>query len=108
MTGDRAMPETEPAEEEIRQLVARLSRPHPTGGRVVERAAVLASGTDFAAVMAWIEAHGGRAETAIPRKAARGLHAPRQSADAVDPLPSRFILPAGALRCADPRDQESS
>lgn len=91
--------ETGPAaDEEIRLLVARLSRPHRSGGRVIERAAVLAAGADFAAVMAWIDAHGGQAEAAVPRKAARGLHAARQSAEAADPLPLRFILPAGAVR----------
>jgi hypothetical protein len=99
MTEEPLTQEAGPAEdEEIRALVARLSRPHRSGGRVIERAAVLAAGADFTAVMAWIEAHGGRAETAAPRKAARGLHAPRQSEDVADPLPLRFILPANALR----------
>lgn len=104
MTPDHAAPQpavTEPAEthdDEIRTLVMRLSRPHRSGGRVIERAAVLAEGADFDAVMVWIEAHGGTPEAAKPPKAARGLHAPRQSAQVADPVPLRFVLPAGALR----------
>jgi hypothetical protein len=85
-------------DDEIRALVTRLARPHRSGGRVVERAAVLAEGADFDAVMAWILAHGGTPEAAKPPKAARGLHAPRQSAATADPTPLRFVLPAGALR----------
>jgi hypothetical protein len=42
----------------IRALVTRLARPHPSGGDVIERAAILAEGADLAAVMAWITAHG--------------------------------------------------
>jgi len=36
---------------EINALVTRLSRPHPSGGVVIERAAILAAGADFPAVM---------------------------------------------------------
>lgn len=104
MTHDQATEETlgpdtaQARDDEIRALVTRLARPHRSGGRVVERAAILAEGHDFTEVMAWIEAHGGRAEQAAPPRAARGLHAPRQSAEVTDPVPLRFILPAGALR----------
>ncbi|UUY03997.1 hypothetical protein LRS13_00260 [Svornostia abyssi] len=72
MTPDHPAPQpvvTGPAEthdDEIRTLVTRLSRPHRSGGRVIERAAVLAEGADFDAVMVWIEAHGGRPEMAKP------------------------------------------
>jgi hypothetical protein len=55
-------------------MVTRLARAHPSGGTVIERAAILSEGADFEAVMAWIVAHGGK-----PRAA------------------SRFVLPAGAL-----------
>jgi hypothetical protein len=82
-------------DDEIRALVARLARRHRSGGRVIERAAVLASGADSAAVLAWIQAHGGRAEESAP-PAARGLHAPRRAEGA--PPPPRYVLPAGALR----------
>lgn len=104
MTHEHAVDETRSTDvadigdAEIRSLVIRLSRPHRSGGRVIERAAVLAEGADFDAVMDWITAHGGTPEAAAPAKAARGLHAPRQSAEVADPVPLRFILPAGALR----------
>jgi hypothetical protein len=48
-------------EEQIRGLVARLGRPHPSGGTVIERAALMAEGADFDATVAWILAHGGKA-----------------------------------------------
>jgi hypothetical protein len=84
----------------IRTLVRRLSRPHPSGGDVIERAAILAEGADFAAVMTWITAHDGTPEAALPVKAgARGLHAARlnQAAGAEARHPRRFVLPPGAL-----------
>jgi hypothetical protein len=88
---------TPPADDDLRALVARLARPHRSGGAVVERAAILAAGADFNAVMAWIEQHGGEPEAPPVRRAARGggLHGSRASAAAEVPL--RFILPAGAL-----------
>ena len=46
-------------DEGLRVLVAGLARPHRSGGRVIERASLLASGADFRAAIAWIEAHGG-------------------------------------------------
>lgn len=83
----------------IRALVARLARPHPSGGLVVERATLLAEGADFGAVMAWIEAHGGRAEAVAPPRAPRGLHSPRPASGGDgSPMPLRFIVPAAGLR----------
>jgi len=84
---------------EIHALVKRLARPHPSGGDVVERAALLASGGDFAAVMAWIDDHAGVAETMAPEAARRGLHGPRLgiSGETRPRTPLRFVLPAGAL-----------
>jgi Aldo/keto reductase family len=46
----------------IRALLTRLARAHPSGGTVVERAAILAEGADFDAVIAWVRAHGGQPE----------------------------------------------
>ena len=86
-------------DEAMRLLVTRLARPHRSGGRVVERASLLASGADFAAAMAWLEAHGGEPE-ALPAASAaprRGLHSARLSARDGDATPLRFILPAAAL-----------
>jgi hypothetical protein len=86
-------------DDEIRDLVKRLARPHPTGGDVVERAALLASGGDFAAVLTWIADHAGVPEEAAPEASRRGLHGPRLGlSDATRPrTPARFVLPAGAL-----------
>jgi hypothetical protein len=84
---------------EIRTVVTRLSRPHRSGGEVIERAAILAAGGDFQAIMAWIVAHDGYAEAAAPPTPKGGLHGSRLSygSGAEAPAPSRFVLPAGAL-----------
>jgi hypothetical protein len=83
----------------IRALVTRLARPYPCGGEVIERAAILAEGADFAAVMAWITAHAGIPEARVGAAPTHGLHGSRlgdsDRAEARTPL--RFILPAGAL-----------
>ena len=85
------------SDESIRDLVARLARPHPSGGKVIERAAILAEGADFASVIGWIIAHAGIAEEAVvaPRP---GLHGDRldQLAGAGS-QPRRFVLPPGQL-----------
>ena len=82
----------------IRALVTRLARPNANGGAVIERAAILANGADFAEVMAWITARGGTAE-AVVSTARSGLH--EQHFDArsggVEAIPRRFVLPPGAL-----------
>ncbi len=65
---------------------------------MIERAAILANGADFAAVMAWITARGGTAE-AVVSTARGGLHDQHFDArpGAVETLPRRFVLPPGAL-----------
>jgi hypothetical protein len=82
----------------IRALVVRLARPHPSGGDVIERAAILAEGADFPAVMVWIADHGGTPETAstVPKG---GLHASRRSdRDGTGPrTPLRYVLPPDSL-----------
>ena len=85
-------------DDEIRALVTRLARPHQSGGKVVERAAVLADGGDFAAVMAWITARGGVPE-AIVSTTRGGLHNMRDETrpDATAQTARRFVLPPGAL-----------
>jgi len=84
----------------IRSLVARLGRAYPSGGTVIERAAILAEGADFDAVLAWIVAHGGKAEATVPIAARSGLHGSRRhdSGRSGPRTPSRFVLPPGALR----------
>jgi len=94
---DEQRPDTAMDDDEIRAVVARLSRPHRTGGRVIERATLMAEGSDFDAVIAWIEAHGGEPEVAAAPRSRGGLHSARLSAPA-DATPLRFIIPAGALR----------
>ena len=82
----------------IRALVTRLARPHSSGGKVIERAAILAEGGDFAAVMAWITDHAGTPE-AVSAVPTHGLHGSRvtNSSGAGAPTPLRFVLPPGAL-----------
>ena len=83
----------------IRSLVARLARPHPSGGTVIERAAIVAEGADSETVMDWIVAHGGRPEAIVETSTRRGLHGARLH-DSGEPAPrtaSRFVLPPGAL-----------
>ncbi len=87
-------------DQEIQNLVARLGRDHPSGGTVVERAALLAEGADFTEVVAWITAHHGEPEMAVSKASAgRGLHAERQTRNAGirDEQPLRFVVPAGAF-----------
>ena len=88
------------SDDAIRAVVVRLSRPHASGGSVIERAAILAEGADAAAIVEWIVAHAGRPETAVPSASTRGLHGGRlasggraTSGDA----PRRYVLPVGAL-----------
>jgi hypothetical protein len=83
----------------IRAMVTRLSRKHPSGGSVIERAAILAEGADLDDVVAWITAHAGEPEAApAPKHAARGLYdaRPDQGAASGRP-PRRYVLPSGAL-----------
>ena len=86
-------------DEAIRAVVSRLARPHASGGMVLERAALLAEGADFAAVLAWITAHGGEPEATAPPAPSAGLHAARTSASAEPGADRarRFLFPPGAL-----------
>ena len=86
-------------DDEIRALVTRLARAHPSGGTVIERAAIVASGGDADAVIAWIGAHGGEPEAAAGTTTRRGLHGSRlhDSGGAAPRTASRFVLPPGAL-----------
>jgi hypothetical protein len=83
----------------IRTLVARLARAHPSGGTVIERAAIMAAGADSDAIGTWIAAHGGEPEAAVETAPRHGLHGSRlhNSGGSAPRAPSRFVLPAGAL-----------
>jgi hypothetical protein len=74
-------------EDEIRRLITRLGRPHPSGGTVVERAAIMAAGVDFGATIAWIVAHGGQPEARRVVAAGRGLHTRGRTAAGRDRRP---------------------
>jgi len=83
----------------IRSLVTRLARAHPSGGSVIERAAIVAEGADARAVVTWIVDHGGSPEESVPTSHRRGLHgALVHAGGGSEPrTPSRYVLPAGAL-----------
>jgi hypothetical protein len=82
-------------DEAIVALVRRLSRPHTSGGTVIERAAIVAEGADLQAVQEWIISHDGQPESAVEPVSSGGLHGLRGRAPARPPL--RFVLPAGTL-----------
>jgi len=85
----------------IRALVGRLARPHASGGLVIERAAILASGADSAAVLSWIASHNGEPEAERETLSAPGgLYGGRLNGSrAARPTsrPSRYVIPAGVL-----------
>jgi hypothetical protein len=82
----------------IRVLLTRLARPHPSGGEVIERAAILAEGANSAAVMTWIAAHAGIPEATVATAPRHGLHGSRLNDSGAEPrTPLRYVLPAGAL-----------
>lgn len=66
---------------------------------MIERATILAEGADFAAVLAWITAHGGEPEV-VAAPPSRGLHGSRLDhggGGSSSRTPLRFVLPAGTL-----------
>ena len=83
----------------IRSLVIRLGRPHRSGGTVIERAAIAAEGAELDAVTTWILAHGGTSEETADTSTRRGLHGSNVhiSGGSQPRVPSRFVLPPGAL-----------
>ena len=66
---------------------------------MIERAAILAEGSDFAAIMSWIAAHDGTPDATESATRSRGLHGSRMTGgDATSPrAPLRFVMPPGAL-----------
>ncbi len=88
-----------PTDDEIKILLCRLSRRHPSGGTVVERAQIMAEAIDSAAVVEWILAHDGKPEEAADTAAKGGLHSARLSGPiGSEPRPpARYVLPADAL-----------
>ena len=90
-------PASGPDDDAIRAIVTRLARRHPSGGVVIERAAILAEGADCTAVVSWIMAHDGTPEAAAAAPK-RGLHSSRltDSIGSGARAPARYVLPAGA------------
>jgi hypothetical protein len=86
-------------EQAIRSVVTRLSRQHPSGGQVIERAAVLAEGAESGAILDWITSHDGLPESRVGVAPARGLHQERLEASrgTSAATPRRYVLPPGAL-----------
>jgi hypothetical protein len=74
-----------------------LARPDGSGGKVIERAAILAAGADSAAVEAWILAHSGKAEHAEHARPSGGLHGRQSDPGSANRAPRRFVLPPGVL-----------
>jgi hypothetical protein len=87
-----------PEDDAIRAVVTRLSRPHRSGGIVIERAAILAEGAASTDILAWIAAHAGEPEVAAPAATTRGLYGSGFGGGVTAPRgPSRYVLPADAL-----------
>jgi hypothetical protein len=89
-------------EDAICAVVTRLSRPHPSGGRVIERAAIMAEGPQSAAILRWIESHAGEPEQRAAVAATGGLHSARRysagaGGGAAASAPRRYVLPPGAI-----------
>jgi hypothetical protein len=84
--------------EDLRVTVARLARPHRSGGSVVERAAIMAEGERSGAILDWIADHAGEPEMAAAAAPPRGLYGSGFGGGVTAPRgPSRYILPPGAL-----------
>jgi hypothetical protein len=96
-------PDGEPtSDEEIRALVVRLSRPHPSGGKVIERAAIMAEGANSAAILDWLTAYSWEPEEEVVASSAHrggsGLHGMRREAERGRPqtqAPRRYVSPPG-------------
>ena len=80
----------------IRELVLRLSRPHKSGGKVIERAAIMAEGGDSTDIVNWITDHAGRPEAPVAA-AHGGLYSARLDDARASGAPLRYVLPAGAF-----------
>jgi hypothetical protein len=85
----------QPDDAALGAVVSRLARPHRSGGHVVERAALMADGTDFAALLGWIESHDGVPEALPP--SAPGARSAGLFGDRRPQHPLRFVLPPTAF-----------
>ena len=83
-------------EAEIGTVIARLARPHASGGYIVGHAAILAEGTDLAAFKEWIRAHGGTLEVPSASAAHGGLHGLARAPQSAH-QPRQYLLPPTAF-----------
>jgi hypothetical protein len=89
-------------DEDISTLVARLSRKHRSGGRVIERAAIMAEGGNSAAILSWLADNDWEPEAEKAPSTDRdgfGLHGMRREAErgrAQAQAPRRYISPPPA------------
>jgi hypothetical protein len=88
-------------DDEIAAVVARLSRPHRGGGKVIERAAIMAEGSNSAAILQWLAAARWTPEQAVVSTAYRGgggLHGGRLESErggGAARVPQRYVSPSG-------------
>jgi hypothetical protein len=85
-------------DEEIGALVARLSRPNREGGRVIERAAIMAAGPRSAQILEWLAAASWQPEEtpAVKAGTGSGLHGMRQESARAAGRPApprRYVSP---------------
>ncbi len=89
------------ATDAVGAVVRRLARPHASGGTVIERSVIIAEGSDSGAILSWISAHRGVADSTAGAAAVRstGLHGSRADdvAGRDGGPPRRFVLPADAF-----------
>lgn len=86
-------------DDEICSLVKRLARPDGSGGALIERAAIMAEGSDAALILAWIAANGGKPEPAAPASSRQGLHATQRGerGGIGTAPPRRYVVPRSSL-----------
>jgi hypothetical protein len=91
---DMDSPAAPTAEDELRLVVERLSRRDRSGGRVIERAALLAEGPRSADLIAWLGANGWEPEapSAPAARGGRGLHGEREQRASAPSAPARYLL----------------
>jgi hypothetical protein len=85
-------------DEEISAVVARLSRPNREGGRVIERAVIMAEGSRSAEILDWLATASWQPEAPSDAKIGGGLHSMRQDSarGAGRPAPPRrYVSPPG-------------
>jgi hypothetical protein len=88
----------------IDRIVRRLARPTPSGGHVIERAAVLAEGSHFSDIEAWILKSGGEPEALEGAATRGGVHMRGDRSGMRDEaVPVRYLLPPDALPAAELR-----